>query len=398
MSDGHSYSMAASSATDTSARALPARSARVSPAQSARVLPRASVETPSILDAALPLAARGWQVFPVHPKSKRPLLKGDEGKGGLYLASRDPQQIEKWWRQWPWAMIAVRTGDEFFMVDLDVEEGAGQGAAEARRASVEAEIGCPLPETWCERTPRGGMHLYYRVPQGVTIGNRNGLLSHVDVKGAGGSAIIAPSVRHDGRAYRWIKSPDDIELADPPPALIDLIVKRGRWEQKAERYGPKPDHPRPHATVDDLARRDGLQRYCDAALRNQVEKVTSASRGGRNKALNDAALSLGKIVAALPELLDENTVGSKLFEASGACGLVKDDGAHAVKATIGSGLRAGMKEPIDVFKLGGKKQQGPSATLDDEGYVRELAKQSTLAYAKVRKQEAQKLKIPGRNT
>ena len=65
--------------------------------------------------------------------------------------------------------------------------------------------------------------------------------------------------------------------------------------------------------------------------------------GSRNIELNNAALKMGHQIAA--GRIDRATVERGLFDASVANGLVKDSGADAVRATITSGLNAGMKEP-----------------------------------------------------
>jgi hypothetical protein len=61
----------------------------------------------------------------------------------------------------------------------------------------------------------------------------------------------------------------------------------------------------------------------------------------RNDTLNVAAFSLGQIIGGGE--LDRNEVEHQLFQAAG--GLVADDGKSSVKATITSGIRAGIKEP-----------------------------------------------------
>ena len=66
--------------------------------------------------------------------------------------------------------------------------------------------------------------------------------------------------------------------------------------------------------------------------------VASAQPGTRNNTLNTAAFNLFQIVAGGE--LDEQEVRDRLFEAAEACGLVADDGAASVEATIDS-ARAG---------------------------------------------------------
>jgi len=84
--------------------------------------------SPSLLEAALDYARRGWPVFPCSPKTKRPLLPMDKdadnkpikGSGGVKKASTDLEQIRAWWNQWPRAMIGVAVGEaDLLVVDFD---------------------------------------------------------------------------------------------------------------------------------------------------------------------------------------------------------------------------------------------------------------------------------------
>ena len=65
----------------------------------------AAFSTSSLQDAAIDLAATGWAVFPCKWRgddAKAPLTKN-----GHHDASRDADQIETWWKQWPYAMIGA---------------------------------------------------------------------------------------------------------------------------------------------------------------------------------------------------------------------------------------------------------------------------------------------------
>ena len=85
------------------------------------------------------------------------------------------------------------------------------------------------------------------------------------------------------------------------------------------------------------------QRYLSSALAAEVEKVSKASVGGRNDALNIAALKLGHYIAGAG--LGQDKVITQLEIAAIECGLVDDDGIESVHASIRSGLRAGIKTP-----------------------------------------------------
>jgi hypothetical protein len=64
---------------------------------------------------------------------------------------------------------------------------------------------------------------------------------------------------------------------------------------------------------------------------------------GRNNALNASAFSLGQLVASGE--LERSLVEHRLLEAAAANGLVAEDGIESVRATIRSGLNAGMRSP-----------------------------------------------------
>jgi len=123
-------------------------------------------------------------------------------------------------------MIGLPTGKNInaFVLDLDAGVNAKTGETvnlTALRSQIEQMIGTPLPKTWTVNTPRGGQHIYFAMPEGVTLGNSRGSLpKNVDVRGEGGYVIAAGSVRHDGNHYEWDLSPDRTPLAAAPCGLI----------------------------------------------------------------------------------------------------------------------------------------------------------------------------------
>jgi putative DNA primase/helicase len=179
------------------------------------------VPSDAALKAAIEYVEHGWPVFPCDPTSKRPMLKGEidpntgteiPGTGGLKKASLDLESIRNWWRRWPHALIGVPTGARIgaFVVDFDAGVDPESGEvfeAEQLVSSLCTEVGSRLPQTWAVETPRGGRHLYFRLPEGPPPKNRAGLIPRVDIRGEGGYVIVPPSVRADGRVYRWLRAP-----------------------------------------------------------------------------------------------------------------------------------------------------------------------------------------------
>lgn len=270
------------------------------------------------LTAALAYARHGIPVLPVHTPDRGgacSCVKGERcdspGKHprlrhGVNEATTDPRQIQIWWAHWPRANVGLRTGVVMDVADVDSAEGW-----HGLRHLLHDEIP-PGPQV---HTGGGGRHLWFR-PTGY--GNRVRLIPGLDWRGAGGYVLAPPSRHATGTGYTWIQRPGP-SLPAGPPALRAMIA------------GPAPPPPRPLAHPD---------RYAEAALEAEAERVASAVVGCRNDTLNRAAFSLGRLVGA--GLLDGGTVRRALEEAARYAGL----GQAEIRGTLQSGLLAGSRQPF----------------------------------------------------
>jgi len=77
-----------------------------------------------------------------------------------------------------------------------------------------------------------------------------------------------------------------------------------------------------------------------------IRNLETVAQGSRNAALNAAAWTLSRWIAA--GALEQNDVEDSLYAAAGRNGLVADDGERQTWATISSGLGAGVQQPIDL--------------------------------------------------
>ena len=283
----------------------------------------------AFLDAALDYASRGWPVFPIAPRGKLPVIPSAHGPAepacagecgrdghGFYDATTDPDRIAEWWRRWPTANIGVRTGVLFDVVDIDGPEGLA--ALDAYRAD--------RPVTWGPeaRTGGGGWHLFH-LPTGA--GNRAGVLTKVDFRGAGGYIVAPSSIHPSGRPYRWTEMAGPDEALEPLPAwLLELVLPA----------------PTPAATPTAGRIRALPSAYGRRALEAELGRVALASPGDRNHQLNRSAFALGQLVGA--GVLAAELVVASLVEAAARAGL----SGREVEKTIASGLRKGMREPRQV--------------------------------------------------
>jgi hypothetical protein len=100
-------------------------------------------------------------------------------------------------------------------------------------------------------------------------------------------------------------------------------------------------------------RTEVLQKYGQAALFDEVGKLSSTRQGGRNDQLFKSAAALGECVAA--GVLEQGNVEAELRAAALAIGLSE----HETETTLNSGLTKGQKSPRDLSKVGqlvGKKK------------------------------------------
>src|SRR5262249_49624550 len=265
---------------------------------------------PSELEAALDYARHGIPVFPTNALNKKPLTPN-----GFKDASADEARIRDWWRRWPNAMVAAPTGSAsgMWVIDLDLDP-VKKVDGMATLAQLIAQHGA-IPKTLMTITPRGGRHLIFAWDSKVVIRNSAGKIGPgIDVRGDGGYVCLPPSRNANGGLYQW--DPDGAqEAVAAPDWVVELATK------------PKPRS----------------QAWANAALERECKAVAAAQPGTRNDTLNTAAFNLFQIVAGGG--LDEQTVRDRLFEAAETCGLVADDGAASVEATINSAAQAARTRP-----------------------------------------------------
>jgi hypothetical protein len=164
---------------------------------------------------------RGWRVVPIPPGEKYPKhLSNWQDK-----ATTDVDVIDRWWPEGSCNGIGIATGVGTGMFVLDVDPGHG---GDDTLADLEHEHGT-LPDTIEVLTGGGGRHIYFLLPEGVTIANdQSGRLGPgLDIRGNGGQVVAPPTIHPNGRAYEWeaLSSPfDGTEVADPPAWLVELLT------------------------------------------------------------------------------------------------------------------------------------------------------------------------------
>lgn len=290
-----------------------------------------------VLDAALEYASQGLCVIPLHSirngkcTCRRSAGCGSPGKhprtaNGVHDASRDRSVIRAWWQRWLDANVGIATGAESGLVVLDIDPRNGGDESFTRLGDM---IGA-LPVSVRVRTGGGGFHLYLEHPNTQVRNRTLDGLPGIDIKGDGGYVVAPPSVHASGQVYRFANQRRSVPLniaemrsfIAPVPTGLDVLMHPPRAAQPQASAVP-PTHS---------------GRYGQAALLRQFQRVLLAREGDRNNVLNQAAYSLGQLVAH--GVLTVDAVKEALTRAGLQAGL----GCGETVATISSGLEAGMRQ------------------------------------------------------
>ncbi|MFF4195176.1 bifunctional DNA primase/polymerase [Nonomuraea sp. NPDC001831] len=294
--------------------------------------------TDAQLRYALAAARRGWHVFPLTRREKRP-LKGFTN--WEREATTDPELIRRCWSRAPYNIGIACGPSRLVVLDLDTPKsdepppspwdrpGVHEGADVLALACLDA--GEPLPfDTFTVRTRRGGTHLYFTAPTGMPLRNTAGRLGWLIDTRAQGGYVVGPGSFVDlpdgAGSYDVINE----EPAAPLPAWLAALLA-------AHEGGEERTPVSAREVLARLGRRS--TGYVYAALRGEVQRVLEAVPGVRNHTLNAAAFALGQFVAngLLPSELAERA----LLIAAQDIGLPFREAA----TTIHSGLAAGALQP-----------------------------------------------------
>lgn len=133
-----------------------------------------------MINSALAYAAAGWHVFPCAPGGKEPALPGR----GHLDATTDPATITGWWNLFPAANIGVNlAASGLVAIDPDLYKPTCQWSVFSQ--------GLEIPETYTQRTGRGGLHLIYSAPPDAEFVGK--LCEGVEIKHRG-YVVAAPSI------------------------------------------------------------------------------------------------------------------------------------------------------------------------------------------------------------
>lgn len=281
-----------------------------------------------------------FSIIPIGYKEKKPTLKWSE-----YQERRATEdEIAEWFPEGAEQNVGIVTGAISDVVVLDVD---------SRDALETIQNKHPLPHTPSVKTGKG-WHFYFKHP-GWMIKNRAGILPGVDVRGDGGYVVAPDSVHPDGQEYTWEVSPEEIEFAELPDWLVNLVASKHIQSEAS--------NPSKLSGVDNVSADDA--RLFDELL----GRLISAEEGTRNDTLNRVAFEAGQYVGA--DRLPHEIVVDRLIDAGSKIGLPEDE----VRSTVDSGLTAGINIPkladglvYEILDAPPVEMDRPLKLIDEVGY------------------------------
>ncbi|MCX7850030.1 bifunctional DNA primase/polymerase [Thermus sp.] len=271
----------------------------------------------SPLEAALFYARLGYPVLPLAPGEKRPHPR--LAPQGLKGATAESATLEAWWRAEPRAGVGVLPPASVLVLDVDSPEALPRLLGE--HPGLE---GAPR-----QRTPKGGAHLFLRLPEGLegALSATVRRLEGVDLRGMGRAYLVAAPTRlGDGRTYAW-----EVPLVPPeelPPVPEALLL----------RLLPPPPPPPREAVL-----REAVLGASPSRLRGLLgayaERVAAAPQGQRHLTLVRYALASAGLVE---HGLDQGEAWEALLRAGLACGLPQRE----VEGVLGWAFPRGKARPL----------------------------------------------------
>jgi len=265
--------------------------------------------------AALDYAAMGYSVLPLAPGEKRPYSQ--LVPHGLKHASRLQRQIERWWRDAPTAGVGILPPAEVLVLDLD-----DPGLWEKLRSTYPE-----LEEAPRQRTPRGGYHVFSRLPPGLegALSATARKLKGLDLRGMERAYVVAAPTRLKVGSYKWerpLVTPS--ELPEAPAGLLLQLL---------------PPPPKPPAPLRLSGSEGQSPKRLRALLESYAQAVAAAPEGNRHNTLVAYARAAGGLI---PYGLDANEAENALVTAATSAGLPEREASETTRW----GLQVGQRAPL----------------------------------------------------
>lgn len=272
---------------------------------------------------------------------------------GFHAATTDHAEIARWWRRWPDANVAVAVPPGVLVIDIDLDKPV----AAQTITDLESQFG-PLPATRTVRTPKGGLHYYFAVPEDVRFRGIAG--PGVDLRAGGRHYVLAPPSRIGDRRYEYLDSDEWTPAVDLPLSWVAGL-----------------EHQRPTLTT---TRKRVLPTALTGIGDVQLETVTLADLGDYLDALPAGAMD-----AAMSRAVEPVALTMAMQEAAHAALVSKSYRVIALAAEGHPGGRDAVQAVIVAFvaEMERRMRAGEKLGRDPEDVGEEIVRAVATAIIKV---------------
>src|SRR5699024_193943 len=167
-----------------------------------------------------------WHIFPIYFKSKVPITEH-----GFKDATNNEEQIQRWWKEHPYAGIGLPTGRVNNIVVLDIDPRNG---GDVSFDSLIDEYGILSDTVHC-LTGGGGHHYYFKYDSRINKSSIEGYPG-IDIQSNGKYVVLPPSTHPNGKGYEWELSSKPV--ITPIANIPDWLVKMTFEEQAKKKAKP----------------------------------------------------------------------------------------------------------------------------------------------------------------
>jgi hypothetical protein len=272
-----------------------------------------------MLEQAKYLIEKGFNIFPLYFRSKKPM----GGSNGLHDATNDINRFKQLLNGNTKFNIGIRTGSGLAVIDVDPRNGGSE-------TLIELSEKYEIPDTVISLSGGAdkGRHYFFKTDEKITIKSK---LKGIDIKCDGGYIVSPSSVHPDsGNKYQWMegRTLEDLEIAELPIFFNpnkSVVISNNKLDFKTDENLPKDNY----SPAEDGTRNDSLSSLAGELIRegDDYKKVMKTcllwDRGNKSQ---------------LPYSEIETTVKS-IFR------------THALNHPVIEGLKKHIEEPGDDINL-----------------------------------------------
>jgi P4 family phage/plasmid primase-like protien len=299
----------------------------------------------TMLNGALKFAEVGIKVFPLDPNSKRPPTRCARYLGvsrGQDEATTDRQTIIRWWTRVPAANVGIACEPSgLYVVDIDCHNGAQGFESWKALTDIHGE-----PATFTVRTPSGGKHLYFWMPEPSLKNTAGKLGKGIDTRG-NGYVVAPPSIVSDIRYQiedvravtelpSWIVEALTVKKPAPSKNALHIAIPSSLAEAIHTPTAPADLLSSPqssHAPADEVIARVGVL----------ADELAGAPDGEGNNTAARVAFMVGGYVGA--GQIDENHAVTLLTDSIASWTYRNATDEQTMMTTIRRQITEGTKSP-----------------------------------------------------